>query len=89
MENSLGATAKAAREAGMTYGQYVATRGCTPCPVKHVPMGAVRCKVCGSVIAPECRRRRYCSDLCYEKAMLKKKRESKAARRARNAKGDT
>ena len=60
--------AKAARDAGMTYGQYMLTKKTAPWTFQKGP----RCLHCGKPIPP--RRRDYCSDACVRERRLIRRR---------------
>lgn len=66
---------KAAREAGLTYGEYVAKflGNREPVKAKPLPEGAKVCEVCGSLISANSRRTRYCSAVCSAIGNAKKK----------------
>ena len=64
----LSEAARLAREAGMTYGMYMAKRGIFPPPPKYRKLPPylrtylIHCEVCGGVVPP--RRKKFCCDAC-------------------------
>ena len=61
---------KAAREAGMSYGQYMAQsrmRRDTPRRAVH-RSPVIYCKICGTPFPAGGHRKKYCSDACYQAA---------------------
>lgn len=81
MESRLIAAAKAARKAGMTYGQYMAEKGYReiPSPERNADGSVYYCKICRKPIPPG-KRRTYCSAECSRKGSNTSKYISKRRR---------
>lgn len=81
--DNLTLTAMAAKEAGMSYGQYVAKFGNTPdLSMKPAPSpGDKVCPICGEVFYPArySRNRIYCSPQCAFDAQLMRRRRKNNA----------
>lgn len=72
-------TAMAAKEAGMSYGQYVAVFGRVPAPEDRTEsqQGAKTCPICGNLFyADKFRRnRKYCGPECAREAQYRQRRK--------------
>ena len=81
----------AARRAGLSYGQYIATKPTPPAAVRFPKQGARGqekrkvCILCGGEIPSNVKRRKYCSPKCAD-IMCDRQRKACAQRRRENAK---
>lgn len=72
--DQLAKDAAAARKAKLTYGKYMATKykpeeKPKPKPKKK-PAEGPKCVLCGMLIPPNTHRRRYCSAVCADRALV-------------------